>query len=509
MQKDLIFIGGGIAAALSVIEVCKKLEADGNRQKPVEITLIEKHADIWKGIPYGKRSSPNALIITSVHDFLNDSEKEPFHNWLLATKDEWASWYAANGGAIAARWLTANMPLIDAHKWQDVYIPRFLYGDYLHQKTQMIIAAASEKQLVSFCTVSGEAVSIRKENAVYTVAIETVGGTQEINAPKVVVSTGSSPMAHIVDNVPEGLLYVDDIYEPSVPATLELLNSRFSAAPQAANTANNLLIVGTNASSIELLYLLEGRPDITAAINNIYLLSSSGALPDHTNLQTIAHFPTPSLDELSATGTYDIVVLMEAAFNDLKLAKANGTCMDYVGAIVKKLLELLEPLGEATKKEFFGIHALRFRDSFRRAGAEYKSASDKLLTCGRATIVTGRFAVANPVEGGASVSYVTNGELHTLPEPVGAIINCTGSSNLDVSSSRLLVNLINDGLCTMNLSGKGFLVNEKFEAAPNLYIMGPLLGGNCNKLIHFWQLENASRLTYLAPFLAKELVETL
>ena len=60
----------------------------------------------------------------------------------------------------------------------------------------------------------------------------------------------------------------------------------------------------------------------------------------------------------------------------------------------------------------------------------------------------------------------------------------------------------------MNLSGKGFEVNEKFEAAPNLFVMGPLLGGNVNKLIHFWQLENASRLTYLAPYLAKELLTT-
>jgi hypothetical protein len=51
------------------------------------------------------------------------------------------------------------------------------------------------------------------------------------------------------------------------------------------------------------------------------------------------------------------------------------------------------------------------------------------------------------------------------------------------------------------------VVNEKFEAAPNMYIMGPLLGGNVNKLIHFWQLENAGRLTYLAPYLANELLK--
>jgi len=49
-------------------------------------------------------------------------------------------------------------------------------------------------------------------------------------------------------------------------------------------------------------------------------------------------------------------------------------------------------------------------------------------------------------------------------------------------------------------------VNEYFEAAPNLYVIGPLLGGNKNERIHFWHLENASRIMYLAPYLAECLV---
>jgi len=61
----------------------------------------------------------------------------------------------------------------------------------------------------------------------------------------------------------------------------------------------------------------------------------------------------------------------------------------------------------------------------------------------------------------------------------------------------------------VNLSGKGFYVNEKFEAAPNLYVMGPLLGGNKNERIHFWHLENASRIMYLAPYLAEELAPSV
>jgi hypothetical protein len=37
--------------------------------------------------------------------------------------------------------------------------------------------------------------------------------------------------------------------------------------------------------------------------------------------------------------------------------------------------------------------------------------------------------------------------------------------------------------------------------------MGPLPGGNVNELIHFWQLENAARLTYHALYLAEELLK--
>jgi hypothetical protein len=39
--------------------------------------------------------------------------------------------------------------------------------------------------------------------------------------------------------------------------------------------------------------------------------------------------------------------------------------------------------------------------------------------------------------------------------------------------------------------------------------MGPLLGGNKNNRIHFWHLENASRIMYLAPFLADCLLDGL
>jgi uncharacterized NAD(P)/FAD-binding protein YdhS len=145
---------------------------------------------------------------------------------------------------------------------------------------------------------------------------------------------------------------------------------------------------------------------------------------------------------------------------------------------------------------------------FRRAGPEYRNAAQLLIDFQKVIMVKGIFLNICSSEKGFFLNYVDveTAQQRTYPVDFKAIINCSGSADLDRSSSRLLFNLVNKNICQMNLSRKGFEVNEKFEAAPNIYIMGPLLGGNVNKLIHFWQLENAARLTYLAPYLAKELL---
>jgi uncharacterized NAD(P)/FAD-binding protein YdhS len=216
----------------------------------------------------------------------------------------------------------------------------------------------------------------------------------------------------------------------------------------------------------------------------------------------------PALDATEAEGGYDIIKLVAAATSDMNLAMANGANMDYVATIIKTTLKMMEGLGEQAKKEFFGIHALKLRDKFRRAGPEYKGIAQMWLDSTSAILLKGRFLTMTGGRNGLILEYknTETEEVCNHDLEFNVVVNCTGTADLNVSVSRLLFNIVNKELCKMNLSKKGLEVNEKFEAAPNLYVMGPLLGGNVNKLIHFWQLENASRLTYLAPFLANELV---
>ena len=502
---DIAFIGSGVASSLTLIEVFRELLNVSGSGKMI-IAVIEKNHEFWKGVPYGSRSSVNALTITSVYDFINENERPFFFAWLKNNQQEWASWYRERGGITAARWLDNNLPLIAKEDWETVYVPRFLFGNYVREKLLDLRKTVEERQLAEIVLIQAEATDILKNENGYEVILEHPDiSTSATLARKVVISAGSAPVRKMCDLQINNVGYINDMYEPSANSNMELLEAALKKTSN--NADNNVLIIGSNASSIEWLYLLEGLPELRKLVNKTVIISPSGQLPIHISTEVLPEHPTPNIDRIKAGEKYTIKTLSDAAAADIKLALKNGANMDYVATVISNTLALMEPLGDEAKKEFYCIHGIKLRDMFRRSGPEYKGVSQLLLDAEEAVVIKGRFVKAEPCNDGILLHYLdAAGHSQVYPLTFKAVINCSGSDNLDQSSSRLLFNVVNKKLCKMNLSGKGIEVNEKFEAAKNLYVMGPLLAGNVNKRIHFWQLENASRLTYLAPFLAKELV---
>src|ERR1700760_4479133 len=95
---DLVIIGSGIACTSTLVEVFKRLI-----DKPIghqfSITVIEKNQEFWRGVPYGSRSSVNALTITSIYDFFTDDrERGQFLSWFDQNKTELLDQYLNNGG---------------------------------------------------------------------------------------------------------------------------------------------------------------------------------------------------------------------------------------------------------------------------------------------------------------------------------------------------------------------------------------------------------------------------
>ncbi|MCW3124237.1 MAG: hypothetical protein JWQ38_3729 [Flavipsychrobacter sp.] len=503
---DITVIGSGIASTVTLIEVMSKLMQNAPAVQPLTVTVIEKHDELFKGIPYGSRSSVNALTITSVHDFIYEEEQPVFFKWLKDTVSEWSADYRERGGITAARWLENNLPLIEAEDWENIYTPRYLFGNYLHHKLTCLLRVAERQGLAKVEFIKAEAINVTEvPGGLYDVTLENPDKTiTHRTARKLVIAAGSSPVRKMYDG--SDVVYVNDIYHPSVSDNIKHVQAALAETKDAAD--RNVLIIGSNASSIELLYLLEGLPELRDTVNKTVVISTSGILPYNISTEVLPEHPIPNLETLKTAGDYTLKTLVDASSRDLKLAVHNGANVDYIATVINNTLKLMEPLGEEAKKEFFGIHGVYLRDMFRRSGPEYKNASQLLIDMEEVTLLKGRYINTTASAHGVLLNYqdTAAGEQHTYPLSFKTIINCSGSDNLNESSSRLMYNLVNSGLCRMNISKKGLEVNERFEAAPNLYIMGPLLGGNMNKLIHFWHLENASRLMYLAPHLADELL---
>ncbi len=508
-MADITIIGSGAAATTTLIELFGKLADGPPLKKKLNIIIVEKYAEFWKGIPYGARSSVNSLTITAISDFISPGkERDLFFDWLKVNLNDWTSDYRLKGGMAANTWLQNNLPLIEENKWNLVYLPRFVFGIYLQQKLLAYLQTLEEKQLANVLLIQAEAIDVKVEDAQYKVTLEYPDKTlSSITTTKLVIATGSAPVKNNMEETAanDAYVYINDLYAPSLDDNLKTLQNTLANVSDKED--RNLLIIGSNASCIELLYLLNHRPDLLSSIHKIVTISQTGLMPGHISEKTLDSYPCPNLDRLKHTGNYSIHTLIEATKKDIQPAIQGHIIIPYVDRAISLTVELMQLLDEESKKIFFGIYGPQLTRLIRRSGPAYKRAADNLIGVQKLELLKGKFLGIEPANNGGILNYIAPDSLEQQHRFLfKIIINCSGSDDLQNSSSRLIYNLIKRKICTVNLSGKGFVVNEKFEAAPHLYIMGPLLGGNMNKRIHFWHLENVARLLYLSPYLAEHLL---
>lgn len=504
MQKvDIAIAGSGIACTATLIEVFRKLISDGGPK--ISITVFEKSDEFWYGIPYGSRSSVNALTITSVYDFFTaEKEREQFFEWFKQNKQGLLDHYLTNGGLTAKQWLERNGEALHNEDFKSVYLPRYWCGRYTQSKFDSLLVKVEERGLVQLDLITAEVIDVLPNEGSFKVSYEMPDNSvSTLEAAKVLIATGSAPVKDV--SLPERngtVTLINNLYEPRADENVKKITDALKSAKNPED--RNVLMIGSNASSIEFMYLLAGLPELTDMINKLVVVSRSGLFPYHIVDKTLDIYPTPNLDKLKEAGNYDIKALIAAAMDDLKIAVKNGVIIPYIDRLIGYTIELLQPLDEQAKKEFLGIYGMQLSNQFRRSGKDYKGGETFLLETQKLTMLKGGFDNID-ADGTLHYTNIDTQQQETYADKFKIAINCTGANDLDQSSSRLIYNLVHNGIAKVNLSGKGFYVNEHFEAAPNLYVMGPLLGGNKNERIHFWHLENASRIMYLAPYLAEEL----
>jgi uncharacterized NAD(P)/FAD-binding protein YdhS len=515
MNYDIVLLGSGISSTQTLMQLLKKIES-GKLKEKIKIAVIEKSGEFFTGIPYGKRSSVNSLTITTFGEFIHPNEKEDFLIWLEATKEDWMKNVIAHGGETATQWIQNNRPHIDEKKWDDIYIPRFLYGLFLHEKINALIKKAQQNETASIDLIHAEATDVsRLSNGSYEII---TGGNNKkttlLTSQKIVIAIGSGtikpvPAPENSNTEDPGYFYINDTYYPSLDNNLEEITKVLSGINK--KEEKNILIVGSNASSLELIYLIKTKPVFAKLLNKVVVISFSGMLPHRITEHSFPDYHFENLEHLKKQ-KYNSTDLIHTIEKDLDIAFAKGVHIgDMYYQLSDLVVELLKNLGHEQEKDFYSRYGNRFTKLIRRAGAEYRDAAQELIDSDKLELIKGSFSKLRKSKSGAQLTYSNTAHKNEIDFPLSfpIVINCGGVEDLGESSSPLINNLVNKKICSVNATNRGFEVTEKFEANKNLYIMGPLLGGIFNNRVKYWHVENAKRVHALSSMLAEAIVESL
>jgi len=246
----------------------------------------------------------------------------------------------------------------------------------------------------------------------------------------------------------------------------------------------NVLIVGSNASAIESSYLLFDQPGFAERVNKVFVLSPVGKFPNR-RLTPVGQpaFEPVHLNRLKAQKGLKAEDIYTALEQDLDIWKQRLDCEDLpLFSSNKELMALVNLLDCTEKQKFAAIYGVMIGKYQRRAGDEYLDMADSMEQLGKLEHVAGRIVEITSCD--ASGSTIRS---------------------LQDRQSELIENLIHRGICTVNSSGRGFVVGDDYSAAPNLIVTGPLISGNVIRDQPVWHVEHAGRLTCIAKDVASKL----
>lgn len=506
--SDITFIGSGISSSFTILHFLDLLESNKETTK-LNISIIDKYKEFHTGIPYGARSGFSVHLITSLKNFLPEPELSKFILWLNQNKKWLIDRLKTDGGLLSQDWISTHKEKIENNEWEDLFIPRRFFGEYIDQKVKNRLQELQKKQLIAVEYIVGEVVDLERINDQYKLCLK---NGETIRSEKVVLSVGSLPVNHlwkqekIIEE--ESLLFVNEPYEPELSEVLSRINTFLT---KQSSKKINALIVGANASGLEMLYKLNDIDDIKKNINKFTFLSTQGLLPDAViDKERKKEYVPFNLQSLKEKNDLTAKSIADATFKDLDQAEEiNLGAASTVEIISKSFGALLGKLNREELKKFACVYGNEIGRRQRCAGFHYSKTVEELKNEKHFDHIAGRFESIFKNDANLyQLEYLdtASGQKKIYDDVIHLVINCVGSTNLTQKDiPQLLQNMIAKGYCKPNDSKIGFEVNESLESFENLHITGPLVAGNIFEGKAVWHLEHCGRIIWLSHVLSKKM----
>ncbi len=512
MSSKIAFIGAGIATSYTLIPFLDNF--DKEKRTFLELYIVDKSADFFKGMPYGDRSGKSVLLIQDLKNFISEPHRTHFKNWLNQNVEGLAQEFTEHGGHYALDWVKKNSPFYNKGEWDNLYIPRFFFGKYIEQEVLQRIEKLEAKNRLSIHYIKKETVSITKKQEEFKLVFK---DGAHLLVDKVILSIGSLPYKELYKKpIKNDLksLYIKEPYGVGMEENMSQIVN-FVKTRNAKKLPTKIAVLGANASGLEMIYKICDKLPLEDYNTSFSTLSSHGVMPDGTFEPEKANsFKPKHLMDLAKKENITAKEISEATHKDIDEAEALEIgAATSVGIISKGFGALLPKLGEKELLNFACFYGNQIGRRQRCAGNHYLSVVDELSKRNRFQHIKGRFLQLQENENGLEVSYSStdkNSEKMKDSEDFHIVVNCLGSVNLMAEDlSPLLKGLITEGLCTPNPSQIGFHIDEKMQASENLFVAGPLLAGNQIEDKIFWHLEHCVRIIWSSNVLSKNLWASL
>ncbi|CCH88115.1 conserved protein of unknown function [Modestobacter italicus] len=507
-DHDLVFVGAGASTAYVLMGLLAALE-DRPPAAPLRIGVVEREPDAFSGIAYGGRAARASLLITSLRDFLPDDERALFVAWLASNKDRVFTEFVAEAGPLSVRWWARHRAELDLDEFESLYLPRHVFGTYLMERTWRAIARAEAAGLARTDVVQDEVGSIERAAGGYLLHT----GSGDVRTGQVVLATGSPPVLPRLPPRHEhpAVALVDDPFG-GMAAAVELIRPAVQR-PRLSGRPPHVVLIGGNAGTMDVLYHLNDL-DVPALQQAVFtVLSPRGELPERMEDE---HEPLPFSPEhllaLDHGDPVEAVGVFRAALADIARGRDLGLSVaDTLRPISRAVGQLLGRLPRQEALEFAGRWGGELGRHQRRAGREYSEVVERLGTDGRLHQVPGRFLdVRDASPDGVHVRFEQDGRLLDLDLPADVVVNCAGPAReLRQAGSTLLSQLLTSGICRATPFGGGIAVDACLEAAPGLFVMGPLLAGNLVNGAPLWHMEHCGRISSYGSALGADLARRL
>lgn len=509
VQGDVAVVGAGVAGTSTVLELlAAHREGRDGAAALRRIVVVERSEDLWAGLPYGRRSGSASLIVTPLRDFLPDPLRGAFLAWL---EERAARVLAADPElGVSASWVSDHARAIEERRWEELFVPRRLFGQFLGERVASEIRATPG---VDVQVIRGEAQSLRHESGMPVLSVTTPDGQVEVASRVAVLAVGSPPKRTLIRELAGAGTgrFVDDTHAGSLDELLEDLREHLTAAPGARGT----LLVGANADALELLHAAHRALHPGGDSLRLTVLAPHG-LPDAWSVRpdrsaayrsrVLARYARTTADaDLTAAGIH------RAIEEDVLLALEEGLAEQDTADELKRLThELLDRLPWAEQEAFVTTHGHLINRFWRPTGGDYQQVATDLLADDRVDVIEGSYVRAeDTADGWAVVIRTPGGAEERLAHRYGAIVNCAGFDELDRTRDPFLRSLLDTGLVRATASRRGLAVDLAFRAAPRVHVAGPLLAGNLTTRLRVWHLESCRRILAMAPAIAAAVLEDL